>query len=254
MMSGPLVNDSSQTATPFQFPFIVLLYGRGAFFNFQPLSPSSTSILVANFIPHRLQLQSLLPTSSLVTNFNPRRLQLQPSSPFNFQTPSLFYFLPFSLMPEVCLMLLLLPDELVTQITTHSIKDEPVFHFMNLRNKICGTFRRICDSDEVLLHVSLRDLCEACKNHCVRSCFERCFHKANHPEALCFEGMDRLMRRRNPDKGLKLIGDATAEDSGAKYFLAMLKCRCDPADPEAMTLLQEISGGALCFLLCFIGE
>jgi hypothetical protein len=55
--------------------------------------------------------------------------------------------------------------------------------------------------------------------------------------------MDRLMRRRNPDKGLKLIGDATAEDSGAKYFLAMLKCRCDPADPEAMTLLQEISGG-----------
>jgi hypothetical protein len=32
----------------------------------------------------------------------------------------------------------------------------------------------------------------------------------------------RLMRRRNPDKGLKLIVDATAaEDSGAKYFLAM---------------------------------
>jgi hypothetical protein len=56
-----------------------------------------------------------LPTSFLVANFNPRRLQLQPLSPFNFQTPSLFYFLPFSLMPEVCLMLLLL-DELVTQI------------------------------------------------------------------------------------------------------------------------------------------
>jgi hypothetical protein len=35
--------------------------------------------------------------------------------PFNFQTPSLFYFLPFSLMPAVCLMELL-PDELVTQI------------------------------------------------------------------------------------------------------------------------------------------
>jgi hypothetical protein len=56
--------------------------------------------------------------------------------------------------------------------------------------------------------------------------------------------MVRLMRRRNPDKGLKLIGDAaTAEDSGAKYFLAMLKYRCNPADPEAMALLQEISGG-----------
>jgi hypothetical protein len=129
MMSGPLVNSSSQTAAPFQFPFIVLLHGRGAFFNLQPSSPSSASILVANFIPRRLQLQSSLPTSSLITNFNPHHLQLQPSSPFNFQTPSLFYFLPFSLMPMVRLMQLL-PDELVTQIIIHSIKDEPVFHFL----------------------------------------------------------------------------------------------------------------------------
>jgi hypothetical protein len=49
--------------------------------------------------------------------------------------------------------------------------------------------------------------------------------------------MVRLMRRRNPDKGLKLIGDAAAEDSGANYFLAMLKYCCNPADPEAMALL-----------------
>jgi hypothetical protein len=97
-----------------------------------------------------------------------------------------------------------------------------VFHFLNLRNKICGTFQHICISDEVLLHVSLHDPREACKNHYVRSCFERHFCEANHLEALCFEGMVRLMRRRNPDKGLKLIGDvAAAEDSGAKYFLAM---------------------------------
>jgi hypothetical protein len=61
---------------------------------------------------------------------------------------------------------------------------------------------------------------------------------------MCFEGMVRLMRRRNPDMGLKLIGDAAAKDSGAKYFLAMLKCRCNPADPEAMALLQEISDGS----------
>jgi hypothetical protein len=142
----------------------------------------------------------------------------------------------------VCLMLLL-SDELLTKIIIHSIKDVAVFHFLNLRNKICATFRRIYNSDEVLLYVSLRDLREACKNRYVRSCFERRFREANHPEALCFEGMVRLMRRRNPDKGLKLIGDATAaEDSGAKYFLAMLKYRCNPADPEAMTLLQEISG------------
>jgi hypothetical protein len=168
-----------------------------------PLHPSSTSILLANFIPHRHQLQ--------------------PSSPFKFQTPSLCYFLPFSLMmPVVCLMLLL-PDELLTKIIIHSIKDDPIFHFLNLRNKICSTFRRICNSDEVLLHVSLRDLRDACRNRNVRSCFERRFREANHQEALCFEGMKRLMRRRNPDKGLKLIGDALSEDSGAKYFLAMLK-------------------------------
>jgi hypothetical protein len=51
------------------------------------------------------------------------------------------------------------------------------------------------------------------------------------------------MRRQNPDKGLKLIGDAASKDSGAKYFLAMLKYRCNPADPEAMALLHEISDG-----------
>jgi hypothetical protein len=38
----------------------------------------------------------------------------------------------------MCLMLLL-PDELLTKII-HSINDVAVFHFMNLRNKICGTF------------------------------------------------------------------------------------------------------------------
>jgi hypothetical protein len=145
-------------------------------------------------------------------------------------------------MAMVCLMQLL-PDDLVTQIIIHSIKDEPVFHFLKLRNKICGTFQRSCDSDEILLHVSLHDLHQVCKNRYVRSCFKTRFHKANHPEALCFEGMERLMRRWNPDKGLKLIGDAAVEDSGAKYFLEMLKYRCNLADPEGMALLQEISGG-----------
>jgi hypothetical protein len=111
----------------------------------------------------------------------------------------------------------------LTKIIIHSIKDVAIFLFLNLRNKICGTFRRICNSDEVLLHVSLCDLREACKNCYVRSCFERRFREANHPEALCFKGMVRLMRRQNHDKGLKLIGAAAAaEDSGAKCFLAKL--------------------------------
>jgi hypothetical protein len=51
------------------------------------------------------------------------------------------------------------------------------------------------------------------------------------------------MRWWNPDKGLKLIRDAAAEDSGAKYFLVMLKYHCNHADPEAMALLKEICGG-----------
>jgi hypothetical protein len=80
----------------------------------------------------------------------------------------------------------LLPDELITQIIIHSIKDKPIFNFLNLRNKIYDTFCRICDFDEVLLHVSLRDPRRVCKNHYVKSCFERCFREANHPEALCF--------------------------------------------------------------------
>jgi hypothetical protein len=154
----------------------------------------------------------------------------------------MYYFLPFSLMASMCLMLLL-PDELLSKIIIHSIKDVVVFHFLNTRNKICSTFRRICNSDEVLLHVSLCDLREACKNRYVWSCFERCFREANHPEALCFEGTERKMRRWNPDKGLKLIGDVAAQDFGANYFLVMLKYHCNPADPEAMALLQEISGG-----------
>jgi hypothetical protein len=71
MMSGPLVNGSSQTAAPFQFPFIVLLrHGRRR--HLQP----STLELVASLSPS---------TSILIANFIPRHRQLQPSSPFKFQ-------------------------------------------------------------------------------------------------------------------------------------------------------------------------
>jgi hypothetical protein len=129
---------------PFQFPFIVLLrHGRGAIFNLQPSSSMPHSF---NFNPSRQLHPSS--TSILLANFIPHRRQLQPSSPFKFQTPSLCYFLPFSLMAAaVCLMLLLLPDELLTKMIIHSIKDVAVFHFLNLRNKIYGTFRRICSSE-----------------------------------------------------------------------------------------------------------
>jgi hypothetical protein len=127
------------------------------------------------------------------------------------------------------------------QVTFQKNSDGPTR--LNLRNKIYGTFWRIYDSDEVLMHVSLRDLRQVCKNRYIRSFFEWRLCKANHPEALCFEGMERLMRQQNPDKGLKLVGDAATEDSCVMYFLVMLNYRCNLWDPEAMALLQEISGG-----------
>jgi hypothetical protein len=95
MMSGPLVNSSSQTAVPFQFPFFVLLHGQGAFFKFNPhhllqlQSSSPTSSLVAfNFNP-RCQLHSSSPTSTLVAfNFNPRRLSVSKPRRFSISSPS----------------------------------------------------------------------------------------------------------------------------------------------------------------------
>jgi hypothetical protein len=86
MMSGPLVNSSSQTAAPVQFPF---------FFYYMAEVPSST------FNPrHLLQLQSSSPTSSLF-NFSPP-CQLHPPSPptstlvaFQFLNPVAMLF-PFS--------------------------------------------------------------------------------------------------------------------------------------------------------------
>jgi hypothetical protein len=96
-----------------------------------------------------LQLQSSLPTSSLVAaNFNPRR--------HSNSKPVDVLFHPFSLMAAVVFLMLLLLDELLTKIIIHSIKDVAVFHFLNLRNKICGTFWRICNSDEVLLCDTLK--------------------------------------------------------------------------------------------------
>jgi hypothetical protein len=100
MMSAPLVNDSSQTAARFQFPLLFYYMDRHLL-PLQPSSPSSTSIVIANFIPHHLQLQLSSPsTSILVAKFIPHH-QLQPSSPststlvaFQFPNPVAFLFPP----------------------------------------------------------------------------------------------------------------------------------------------------------------
>jgi hypothetical protein len=46
--------------------------------------------------------------------------------------------------------------------------------------------------------VSLRDLRDACRNPYVRSCLELRFLETNHLDALCFEGMERLMGDGTP--------------------------------------------------------
>jgi hypothetical protein len=93
MMSGPLISGSSQTAAPFQFPFIVL-EGRVAFF------------LFANPVAFFFWEQPPSPSPSISTliafQFQPRHLHFQPSSPFNFnlvtfQFPNLVAF-PFPLL------------------------------------------------------------------------------------------------------------------------------------------------------------
>jgi hypothetical protein len=99
MMSGPLISGSSQTAAPFQFPFIVL-EGRVAFFYLQTPSPY---FFGNNPPPRRLQFQPSSPFNfnPVTFTFNPRHLSISTSSPFNFQTSSLFHFLSFSLMVVV---------------------------------------------------------------------------------------------------------------------------------------------------------
>jgi hypothetical protein len=129
MMSSPLVNGNSQIAVPFKFPLIVLLrHGRNAIFNLQPLSSSPRTLL---------QLQSSSPTSSLF-NLNPP-CQLHPSSlptstlaAIQIPNPVALLFRPFSFMTAVVCFMLLLPDELLTKIIIHSIKDVVVFHFRHL--------------------------------------------------------------------------------------------------------------------------
>jgi hypothetical protein len=66
------------------------------------LQPSTVELLVAsfNFNPSRQLHPSS--TSILLAKFIPRRRQLQPSSPFKFQTLSLCYFLHSPLWPPRC--------------------------------------------------------------------------------------------------------------------------------------------------------
>jgi len=74
--------------------------------------------------------------------------------------------------------------------------------------------------------------------------FEERLHLAGNREAVCYAGMEMLMTRGIVPPGWRSVNQATvAGDSGAAYFLAMLRYRLNPADHEALALLHGISGG-----------
>jgi hypothetical protein len=153
-------------------------------------------------------------------------------------------------------LLLLLPEDLITRILLHFIESEDEHGlpgkreaaYMMLR-QVRVMFRRFCDSPEVLLRLSLREFRDPLSRRpdvllYLVLPFEDRFHLAGSHEVVCYEGMVRLMTRRDPAIGLVQVNQAAvAGDSGAAYFLAMLRYRQNPKDPEALALLQGISGG-----------
>ena len=67
---------------------------------------------------------------------------------------------------------------------------------------------------------------------------------AGNREAICIARMQMMVERRDLAGGQALINQAAVTgDSCAAYFLAMLRYRRNPADPEALVVLHTISGG-----------
>jgi hypothetical protein len=95
---GPTRQLQQPNCDAFSISIYYFITWPGRLLQLQPSSPSSTSIIAANFIPRHLQLQPSSPsTSILVANFIPR-CQLQPSLPsaatlVAFQFPNLVAFL-----------------------------------------------------------------------------------------------------------------------------------------------------------------
>ena len=141
-------------------------------------------------------------------------------------------------------LLMLLPEDMITRILLRVIEDGGVTQYLILR-RVCVTFRCFYDDTWVLQRLSLRELRYHCRGRwpVLGLHFEERFRLAGHPEAICYEGMEGLMTRPST-RSLSLVNQAAvAGDSGAAYFMAMLRYRSNPADLEALALLQGISGG-----------
>jgi hypothetical protein len=145
--------------------------------------------------------------------------------------------------------LLMLPEDLIIQIILLAIENGgDIIQYLKLC-QVCRTFRRICHDKMMINLLSLRQIRYYSHPHLpdLESYTEQRFLRANHPEALCYNGMERLMDWGRDPVGQALINQAAeAGDDGAAYFKAMLRYRANPADPEALAIIKNrISGGEL---------
>jgi len=120
-------------------------------------------------------------------------------------------------------------------------------------------FRQITDQKEAILLLSYRAVCEYFRDDRRRladwwhnwrrwaerrSLLELRLHEYRHPEAVFYLGMKMMVKQPHCAAGLEDVEEAAgAGDSWARYFLAMLRYRRDPADPQALEWIHGISGG-----------
>jgi len=159
----------------------------------------------------------------------------------------------------ICVLTQLLHEDIVIEIIVRCIKDasdetEAVRVYLGLR-WIYRLFNEITDQKEVIMLLSYRAVREHFRYNRRRvpgwrgwpekiSIHEDRLREFRHREAICCAGMKMMVEQPGSVKGLQLVQEAAAAgDSWACYFLAMLRYRRDPADPQALEWIHGISGG-----------
>ena len=144
---------------------------------------------------------------------------------------------------------MLLPEDPIIRILLLHLEDRHGMAasrwYAGLR-RVCAMFRRICNSPEVLRRLQLWGIRQYLRRWPGDSWtrFEDRMLLAGNRKAICIAGMQMMMEWRELVGRQALVNQATvAGDSCAAYFLAMLWYRRNHADPEALVVLQTISGG-----------
>ncbi|KAL6598203.1 hypothetical protein ACP70R_046368 [Stipagrostis hirtigluma subsp. patula] len=132
--------------------------------------------------------------------------------------------------------LMMLSEVLIINILLCSIDGEEYFRFRQYvyLGRVCLDFCRFVNSREVLLRLSPHYI----RINWPRVRVEQQFLGANHPEAVCYQGMEILTTHQKQDHAIRLALINQAADAGdtvMAYFLAMLQYRSNPMDPRALT-------------------